>query len=441
MRHGVSCPFRRLPRQRPSNMEVHRIHEHDRLPECFRPDCWAEAFRDKNLFKWTVSSEGRRGEYSAYYRIGAEWVGCERALVVAPKAGMEGIDWPAMLMRCFDTEEGRADGLGRIYDIDFDVPPIKDATLQNILTPLLVVHFVGIVRRIVTRGLKRDYVQKEGNLSRVRGRIGFLQNFRRNVIVGRADRVFCRYSELSVNTCENRLIKRALLFAERIVGRMLDQGQRSAIMLQGRLNGCLAAFAEVDDRVELWEVRRCKRNKLYREYEEAVKLAKMILRRYDNSIDRASAEEHSIPAFWIDMSLLYEHYVLGALRKAYGRKILYQANVTTGKPDFLYVDEERPLILDTKYKPRYGTGTFDVDDIRQLAGYARDRKVLKKLGIQDQETQDVEVVSCVIIYPTAQGDVIEFEGAHSPIDQPNMEIVPMREFVGFYRLCHPLPMT
>lgn len=421
-------------------MEVHRIQEHDQLPECFRPDCWADAYRDKNLFKWTVSSEGRRGEYSAYYRIGAEWVDGERALVVAPKAGMEGIDWPAMLMRCFDTEEGRADGLGKIYDIDFDVPPIKDATLQNILTPLLVVHFVGIVRRIVNRGLKRDYVQKQGNLSRVRGRIGFLQNFRRNVIVGRADRVFCRYSELSVNTCENRLIKWALLFAERIVGRMLDQGQRSAIMLQGRLNGCLAAFAEVDDRVELWEVRRCKRNKLYREYEEAVKLAKMILRRYDNSIDRASAEEHSIPAFWIDMSLLYEHYVLGALRKAYGRKILYQANVTTGKPDFLYVDEERPLILDTKYKPRYGTGTFDVDDIRQLAGYARDRKVLKKLGIQDQETQDVEVVPCVIIYPTAQGDAIEFEGAHSPIEQSHMRVKPIGELTGFYRIGFPLPV-
>ena len=49
------------------------------------------------------------------------------------------------------------------------------------------------------------------------------------------------------------MIKRALLFAERIVGRMLDQGQRGAVMLQGLLNGCLAAFAEVDDRVELWK--------------------------------------------------------------------------------------------------------------------------------------------------------------------------------------------
>lgn len=73
-------------------------------------------------------------------------------------------------MRCFDTEEGCADGLGKIYDIDFAVPPIRDATLRNILTPLLVVHFVEIVRRIVNRGLKRDYVQQEGDLLRVRGR-------------------------------------------------------------------------------------------------------------------------------------------------------------------------------------------------------------------------------------------------------------------------------
>ena len=77
--------------------------------------------------------------------------------------------------------------------------------------------------------------------------------------------------------------------------------------------------------------------------------------------------------------------------------------MTTGKPDFLYVDEECPLILDTKYKPRYGAGTFDVDNIRQLAGYARDRKVLKRLGIQEAEVQDSAVVPCVIIFPEVRG--------------------------------------
>ena len=77
--------------------------------------------------------------------------------------------------------------------------------------------------------------------------------------------------------------------------------------------------------------------------------------------------------------------------------------MTTGKPDFLYVDEECPLILDTKYKPRYGAGTFDVDDIRQLAGYARDRTVLKRLGIQETAEQDSAVVTCVIIVPEVRG--------------------------------------
>jgi hypothetical protein len=111
-----------------------------------------------------------------------------------------------------------------------------------------------------------------------------------------------------------------------------------------------------------------------------------------------------------------------------------------GKPDFLYVDEERPLILDTKYKPRYGTGTFNKDDVRQLAGYARDCKVLKRLGIQEAEEQDSAVVPCVIIYPEVWGVGAKFDGAHSPIDQVMLEVAPIGELVGFYRMGFSLPV-
>lgn len=114
--------------------------------------------------------------------------------------------------------------------------------------------------------------------------------------------------------------------------------------------------------------------------------------------------------------------------------------MTTGKPDFLYVDEERPLILDTKYKPRYGTGAFDKDDIRQLAGYARDRKVLKMLGIREVEEQDSAVVPCVIIYPEVRGADVKFDKTWSPIDQECLEVAPMREFVGFYGMGFSLPV-
>ena len=122
------------------------------------------------------------------------------------------------------------------------------------------------------------------------------------------------------------------------------------------------------------------------------------------------------------------------------RQIIYQANVTMGKPDFLYVDEEHPLILDTKYKPRYGAGIFDVEDIRQLAGYARDRKALKKLGIQEAEEQSSAVVPCVIIYPEVHGGDVKFDGLRSPIDQVQLEVAPIGELVGFYCMGFPLPV-
>lgn len=114
--------------------------------------------------------------------------------------------------------------------------------------------------------------------------------------------------------------------------------------------------------------------------------------------------------------------------------------MTTGKPDFLYVDGERSLILDTKYKPRYGAGSFDVDDVRQLAGYARDCKVLKRLGIHETEAHDSAVVPCVIIYPGVRGVGAKFDGAHSPIDQVMLKVAPIKELVGFYGISFPLPV-
>ena len=57
-----------------------------------------------------------------------------------------------------------------------------------------------------------------------------------------------------------------------------------------------------------------------------------------------------------------------------------------------------------------------MDDVRQIAGYARDRKALKRIGIQDAEMQNSAVVPCVIIYPESSGNDVKFDGSSSPID-------------------------
>ncbi len=386
-------------------MATNRIQEHNPLPEIFNPGKWNDAFAGKNLFKWDFDPQSKRWCYLSYFRIGAEWVDREKFLVVTPKSKMEEVDWAEMFRRCFETEEGFSDGFGQIYDIDLAAPPISDPTLQSVLTPLLVVHFLSVVKRIVRKGLKRGDISREENLAKIRGRIMLARNLRRNIITGHAHRAFCRFSEMSVDIPENRLIKRALLFSERMCRKMAAQGQRGGSGLQADVRRFLSVFSEVGEFVVPSEVFNVKRNKLFRAYDDAIRLAKMILRRYENSIDRVDAEVHDVPPFWVDMSLLYEHYTLGKLREAYGEKILYQAKVATGYPDFLFKDSLQPMILDTKYKPRYdNAGKPLTDDIRQLAGYARDRSVLRKLGITERDEQNMSVVPCLIIYPGIEGE-------------------------------------
>jgi len=98
------------------------------------------------------------------------------------------------------------------------------------------------------------------------------------------------------------------------------------------------------------------------------------------------------------MSKFFEFYTLGLLKDRYGKKLIFQAQGNYGKPHFILIDEYNELILDAKYKPRYQNGNYDIDDVRQLSGYARDTKLLTKLGYVLQTEQDSAVVDCVLIY-------------------------------------------
>ena len=79
------------------------------------------------------------------------------------------------------------------------------------------------------------------------------------------------------------------------------------------------------------------------------------------------------------------------------------------------------MILDTKYKPHYDdAGKPCTDDIRQLAGYSRDRSVLRKLGIVEKAAQDASIIPCVIIYPgmeDEQSRECSIDGAKTPKEQ------------------------
>lgn len=387
-----------------------------------------------SLVRWDKPMDNSPWGYYASYMIGAEWIDEKEALVVTTKRGMEKIDFLTMFMTCF-TSGLSVEAFSEIYNIDSEAPTIYAPSLKGVLSPLIVLHFLGVVSRI--RSLKKDYVHYSENLKKVKGHIKVMKNERKNIAVKRFDRVFCDYDEYTTDIPENRLIKKALLFSKQILRTVIENHQ-SGTKVNIMLLRALTMFENVSEDVQIREVRRIKGHKMFSEYNEAVRLAKLILQRYDYSISKTSKEEEYVSPFTLDMSLLYEHYVYGLLREAYGNRILYQCEGETGFPDFLYCSSGFRAILDTKYIPKYETASLDNYVIRQLSGYSRDLPILKKLGYKDiDEESPVPNVPCIIIYPKVGDDV------KNPFKNRELKYLcktPVRKLARFYKICIPLPV-
>ena len=406
------------------------IQEHQRLSIEHN-----DRYDNLNLVRWDKPMEHDQWGYYASYVIGAEWIDDKEALVVTTKRGMEEIDFLTMFMMCFSSDLS-VESFAEIYNIDSEAPVIHAPSLKGVLSPLIVLHFLGVVSRI--KSLKKGYVHYSENLKKVKGHIQVMKNERKNVASKRFDRVFCDFDEYTVDMPENRLIKKALLFSSQILRTITENhsiGNRCKLML----SKSLALFENVSDEVQIKEVSLIKGHKLFSEYNEAVRLAKLILRRYDYSISKTSSLDENVPPFTLDMSLLYEHYVYGLLNEAYGDKISYQFHGKTGVPDFLYCSTGFKAILDTKYIPKYESSSLDNNVIRQLSGYSRDIPILRKLGYEDMDEESpIPNIPCVIIYPKEGSDV------KNPFQNKKLRDLctsPVRKLARFYKVCVPLPVS
>lgn len=392
-----------------SEISVFKLKEHESLKEKYL-EC-SEYFDSLKEIGVEFSETEYEGipdylgitpNFRANYYIGAAWLcpknksaGDEhKAVVVLPK--MENIDFTKMFLTALQNHRS-SEYFSKFYGIDFAQPPIKTDALDNILSPLLLTHYIAVLEQLVKHGLKKDYVFCEENLSsKIRGKILIQKNLRTNTFKNRADKIFCRFQEYTADTKENRLLKKALQFSKRMLQNLDFGSLETQSELCKKISKISAAFATVSDNIEVCEVQSIKTNKCYREYSQAIKIAKMILRRYDYSIDNAGSKNETVPPFWIDMSRLYEVYVYALLEKAYPNQIAFQVKGHCKTAvDFIKRDEK--LIMDTKYKPQYeSSNSRIIDDIREIAGYARDLKILKTLKISAQSTEEIK---CLIIYP------------------------------------------
>jgi 5-methylcytosine-specific restriction enzyme subunit McrC len=369
------------------------------------------------------------------YYIGVDWIiEKEKAIYVEPKLNKnskEQTDYLKMLFSALKHTEV-AKHTDDLFEIKWDKTPIAITQEQDLLSPLLVVQYLQLVKEIVRKGVKKSYYKVENNLyAKVKGKVLVSQTIKQNLVKNKPLHTYCSYDEFGLNGLENRLLKKALVFVQRYLPTIKNlQNEKYTTEIFNYIN---PAFEFVSAEVSLHDVKHTKTNVFYKEYEEAIRLAKLILKRFGYNITNTQQKTIKTPPFWIDMSKLFELYVYGLLKDVYGSALLYgakEAKLNFGLPDYLIIKEGVKCIVDAKYKLLYNTkGNYDSDNIRQLSGYARDKKAFSTLGVKENV-----IIDCIIIYPlNDQNSNLDFK-----INLENFEEV--GSFVQFKKIGVPIPV-
>lgn len=387
---------------------------------------------EKKCIEFIPSQDGLK-LYTHYY-VGIDWLKKNDSVIyVAPKLNEEAkeTDYFKMLFSCMKHPE-IAEFSNNLCEIKFDEPYIQINQQQDLITPILVIRYLQFLKVIVRKGLKKSYYRVERNLSsKIKGKVIVSKTLKQNILKNRPNKTICNFEVYGVDSIENKILKSALKLADRY---LMNYRQFSEYFVP-LLNFSKPAFHEVDDSTfDLNILKKTKPNAFYKEYKDALDLAKMIIKRFGYNLKEVDEKVVSVPPFWIDMPKLFEFYVLGLLKERYGSQIQFQAKGNYGEPDFLLVSQSEKMVIDTKYKKIYQNNKqqqdrYNSDDIRQIAGYARDKKILQCLGYRDDEMQNV-VVDCLIIYPDQNS---------SEILPKNLKAHSIDQFTKFYKIPVKLP--
>jgi McrBC 5-methylcytosine restriction system component len=391
--------------------------------------------RKETCFCIDFDEKQEQYHFQTSYFVGIDWiVENQLPIYIQPKLNKESkeIDYIGMLLEALQESEN-LNHLEDLVQIDFHRPYILIEQKEDRLSPFLIAQFLQILKRIVQKGLKKSYYTVTANLNaRVKGKILIGKNIKENIVKGKQTHTICQYQEFGVNCDENKILKKAYLFSQRVV-QQYEKGVEAQPLLQ-LINYIHPVFDAVSDEIDIRKIKTFKSNPLFKEYDQAIKLALLILKHYSYNITKIGQQQIMTPPFWIDMSKLFELYVYKKLRTLFStNEVKYHMKAKYQELDFVLKSHDNKMlfVIDTKYKPRYHDHNISIDDIRQVSGYARLEKVYKELSISDHEQN----IDCLIIYSHQDCDEV-FNLDHFIYDKTN-DVKKIRKedgYVNFYKL-------
>jgi 5-methylcytosine-specific restriction enzyme subunit McrC len=254
--------------------------------------------------------------------------------------------------------------------VALDLPtPFRDQIAQyervEEVLEFVAAYFAEQVEKRIANGLYRAYIETEGNLPYLRGRIVFNEDIRQNAIL--RQRSYCRFSDFTWDIPENQVLRQV---AHLLGGWEFRRDTRL------RLHRLDTTLAEVSS--SAWPASIIDRFQYHRhndDYRPLHRLSRLFL-------EGASVSEEmgtfSFRTFLVDMNKLFEEFVTHVLleHQPSNVKLMPQMSMPldsegkiTLRPD-LVVQKEQDVILvaDCKYK-RTGPDEFQNHDVYQALAY------------------------------------------------------------------------
>ncbi|GFM35970.1 mcrBC 5-methylcytosine restriction system component [Desulfovibrio psychrotolerans] len=212
------------------------------------------------------------------------------------------------------------------------------------LLEVFIHSFLREAQELTRRGLRKDYVSTEMNLTTLRGRIHFPRHVRKNPTT--SHRHYCRYDEYCADCIENRLLTTAVQKAYRI----------SKDSQNKKLASQLLPLMDDISTIPFPEKRhfdQCRNDRHMRYYADALRTARYIL--LSPPIPKTGGE--ATTAILFNMANLFEKTVERCLSEdsavsnlAPQKSLPWFKKLGRPRPDYVFHDGGTPIVADAKWK-------------------------------------------------------------------------------------------
>jgi 5-methylcytosine-specific restriction enzyme subunit McrC len=234
------------------------------------------------------------------------------------------------------------------------------------LFEFVIAYFADLVESRMTHGLYRSYVEREENLTTVRGRIAIAEDLRRNHVL--RHRVVCRYSDFTWDIPENQIIRQTAHLVRGWVRR--NRSLRHQLM---QIDHRLAEVTPT--RLPATVIDRFSYHRLNDDYQPIHRLCRLFLDGLSVSEQQGSFD---FQTFLIDMNQLFERFVTAVLEErlpaGLGLQGQYRSTLDRGgqvaiRPDVAISSRGKmALLADCKYKRLFGDDVHH-HDLYQMVAY------------------------------------------------------------------------